>query len=212
MNSPFLFKTRLNLVQLLVTKAKNTTELLEGMKTVPLSSIYYHTHRYLQQQQHFYPEPPNDFAYWLTNVLNLKQLGESIASINITRFAILEDLRNEFVEKLSNYCTGECRMIDCPPDQEFHFMKCKTFILPTSYSAQNLNEFIVVLSKVSINSLSFHIFEARLRLNRNTNDFSNWFRSIGYGKLAQEIENLDPYSITLEGLRKKIISIIRKYG
>lgn len=211
MITPFHFYTRLNLVKLLGIKAGDQIELLEGLKKIPLSSIYYHTHRFIQQHNYLSPEPPNDFAYWLTNILKLKDLGESFASIDTVCFEDLEDLKQEFIKIIDKYNAKEKRIVRCPEGEEFHFMSCVTLILPTPYVAHNLKEFIKILEKISVDSLYFHIFEARMRLGRGGNDFSAWFRSIGKEKIAHEIARVDPYNITLAGLRKKIIKLIKKY-
>ncbi len=79
-------------------------------------------------------------------------------------------------------------------------------------SNRSISEFIDILKKVSINSLYFHIFEAKMRLAKETNDFSAWFQSGGYLELAQAIAKLDPYTMTLEGLRQKIIKLVQKYA
>ncbi|PIY19437.1 hypothetical protein COZ13_05295, partial [Candidatus Desantisbacteria bacterium CG_4_10_14_3_um_filter_40_18] len=182
------------------------------IKNVPLSSIYYHTHRFLQQHHYLSPEPPNDFAYWLTDILNLEKLGEAIASVNVIDFKKLKDLRSAFIKILTDYLAQEKRMIDCPEGEEFHFMSCMTAILPTPYVASNLTEFVEILGKISINSLYFHIFEAPMRLEKGENDFSAWLGGIGEKELAQKISSLDPYTITLEGLRQKIIRMVKQYG
>lgn len=208
--NPFYFWTRLHLIKLLGLKAKNPVELLEGIKKVPASSIYYHTHRFLQQHHYLSPEPPNDFAYWL-NILNLEKLGEAIASVNVIGFKKMNDLRTEFVRILTEYMTKDRRIIDCPEGEEFHFMSCVSVILPTPYVAFNLREFVEMLEKISINSLYFHIFEAPMRLEKEENDFSAWIRGIGEEELAQKISILDPYTITMEGLRQKIIKMVKQY-
>ena len=210
--NPFYFWTRVHLIKLLGLRTKNPIELLEGIKNVPLSSIYYHTHRFLQQHHYLTPEPPNDFAYWLTDILNLEKLGEAIASVNVIDFKKLKDLRSAFIKILTDYLAQEKRMIDCPEGEEFHFMSCMTAILPTPYVASNLTEFVEILGKISINSLYFHIFEAPMRLEKGENDFSAWLGGIGEKELAQKISSLDPYTITLEGLRQKIIRMVKQYG
>ncbi|MFA5089168.1 MAG: DUF5752 family protein, partial [Candidatus Omnitrophota bacterium] len=54
-----------------------------------------------------------------------------------------------------------------------------------------------------------HVFEARLRLERGNNDFSNWIDySLGDKELADQFTRLDPYTQTLEGLRKSLIQIV----
>jgi hypothetical protein len=75
----------------------------------------------------------------------------------------------------------------------------------------DLREFIEVLRKISIGSLHYHVFEARLRLKRGVNDFSIWMDECLEDKdLADKLAYLDPYNFTLEGLRTAIIQIIEK--
>jgi hypothetical protein len=212
MEQTFYFHTRLNLVELLGKKARNLEELLEGLREVPDSSIYYHTHRFLQQHHYLSPEPPNDFAFWVTNSLGLDRVGEMLASVDTVRFRSIKGLREKFLEILEPIVLAHnYRSVECQEGEEFHFMSCRTFVLPTPYQARNLKEFRDVLRKVSINSIYFHIFEARLRLERGDNDFSYWFEGIGQKELAEEISRLDPYTITLEGLRNKIIQQVSRH-
>jgi len=171
----FRFYTRLNQIRLLDNKAKNIVELLENIKTVGGSSIYYHTHRFLVKHHFLKTGPVNDFAYWVEEFL-----GDRIVSVS--------------------------------PEKEFRFMSCRTFILPTSYIAKNLPEFIEKIKHVSIHSIYFHLFEARLRLAKPDNDFSIWLRDVGFKKAAQEISKLDPYTDTLYGIREKIVRVLEENG
>lgn len=212
MSEPFHFYTQSHLVKLLGVKARNPVELLDGIKKVPLSSIYYHTHRFLQQHHYLSPEPPNDFAYWLKNILNLNELGEEFASVDTVSFKNMEDLRKEYIETLEEYISKTKKIVDCTEGYDFHFMSCIAFTFSTKYFAHNLKEFIEITEKISINSLYFHIFEAKMRLERDENDFSLWLKGLGKNKLAEEISKLDPYTITLEGLREKIIKLVKKYA
>ena len=209
-NNYFHFYTRLNQTELLGKKARNLVELLEGIKIVPDSSIYHHTHRFIQQHHYMSPQPPNDFADWITGVLNEDALGEKMASVDVIEFQKIKGLRKKFIEILSDYLKENKKVRDCPDNQEFHFMACRTFVLPTTYVARSVKQFRQILKKVSIHSLYFHIFEARMRLEKKDNDFSRWLRDLGERSIASKISKLDPYSYTLEALRKEIISIIDK--
>ena len=42
--------------------------------------------------------------------------------------------------------------------------------------------------------------------------FLNGSRDLCKDKLADEIAKLDPYTITLEGLREKILGLVKKYA
>jgi hypothetical protein len=211
--SVFYFKTRLNLVEMLGIRVRNVPDLLEQIRLVPGSSIYYHTHRFLQQHNFLCPEPPNDFAFWITNALGLDGLGEQLASVDTVKFVRINDLRDAFSAIIERSLQQKAGLaISCHEGEEFHFMSCRTFVFPTDHQAADTGEFIQALSAISLNSLYYHVFESRLRLGRVGNDFSLWFESGGQKKLAEAIAKLDPYTITLEGLRNRIIRTVEKYA
>ncbi len=210
MNEGFNFHTQYHLVELLGLKARNPGELLAGIKNVPASSIYYHTHRFLQQHHYLSPEPPNDFAFWLMEILHLRSLGEEFLSVDTVSYCNLDNLRRDFVKILEEYILKDQDNVDCMPGFEFHFLACKTLVLPLPYTAHSLSEFAQMLGRVSIHSLYFHMFEARMRLGVPDNDFSQWLKGMGEDQLALDISKLDPYNITLESLRGKIIRMVEK--
>jgi len=208
---PFRFYTRLHLSELTGLRATTLGQLLDLIKEVSGSSIYHHTHRFLQQHQYLSPEPPNDFAYWVTEVLGEDELGEKLASIDTVQYSNIRNLRDKIVETIEDYLKNNAlaKLKFAREDEEFHFVKSVSFILPTKYVVYNLREFVDILKKVTIDSIYFHIFEARLRLERSNNDFSNWIgNSIGDKELAYEISRLDPYTHTLEGLRSILVNMI----
>jgi len=206
--TPFHFKTKLDQPHLLGRRARNLSELLSGIQSVPSASIYYHTHRYLRQHHFLSPEPPNDFGYWIIETLNEALLGERISSVDIAHFGTLEDLRDAFVQILRDHLKVDERSPTAPAGHEFHFMAARTYVLKTPYIAHTPAEFCTLLKQVDINSLHFHIFEARLGLGNKENDFSRWFRGLGRTELADKITRLDPYTHTLEGLRNTLIQLV----
>lgn len=208
---PFIFRTRINQIELLGKKANNLEELLIEIKQISSASIYHHTHRFLEQHIFFSPEHPNDFSYWITTSLGLKQLGEIIASVEMFEFKDIELLRNKFIEIIQNYLLDNSSLRNCIPGEEFHFMSSKMFILSTPFQAHNLEDFLNCLKKITIHSFYFHMFEAKMRLQKGENDFSRWLKDNGFRQLGEQISYLDPYTHTLEGLRKKIINLIKNY-
>jgi Family of unknown function (DUF5752) len=205
----FEFCSRLNLTLLTGIRARDLAELVEHLRTVPGSVIYHHTHHYLVQHQHLSPEPPNDFAYWTSNVLLEERLGEELAAIDVMRFSTIRDLRNALVEVIQNYLDLTTNIRVAPPGQEFHFMRSVSFVLPTGLWASNLREFRDALEHVSLSAISYHMFDARLRLEQGDNDFAKWIESsIGDHDLANALRTLDPYTHTEEGLRRQIVRLV----
>lgn len=76
--------------------------------------------------------------------------------------------------------------------------------------AHAVQEFFEVLPRVTLVSLYYHFFEARLRLERPTNDFSMWLAAKGATDLAEAVERVDPYAASLDELKGDIVSIGRQ--
>ena len=208
-HAPFFFWTRLTLTKLTGRRASDLAELLEHLRAVPPSVVFHHTHHFLVQHQHLSPEPPNDFAFWVSNVLQEDVLGERLAAIDTVQFSRLMDLRDRLVVVIEEYLEG-CRALrTAPSGEEFHFNDAVSFVLPTGHQAATLAEFATALSAVGTASIGYHLFEARLRLDADDNDFSRWLeREFVEGELAAAIRRLDPYSYTMEGLRQRLLAML----
>lgn len=210
---PFRFCTRLHLSELTGLRATTLGQLASLIKEVPGSCIYHHTHRFLQQHQYLSPEPPNDFAYWVTDILGEDELGEKLASIDTMQYSTIRELRDKIASTIEGYLNNNplAKLKFARSDEEFYFIKSISFILPTRQIAYDLNEFLEIVRKITMDSIYFHIFEARLRLEKPTNDFSFWIEnSLGDKTLADELCCFDPYTRTLEDLRNTIIQIIER--
>jgi hypothetical protein len=159
------------------------------------------------------PEPPNDFAYWVTNVLGEDELGEKLASIDIIQYSSVRSLREKIIlvieEYLRKHPKAKRKFVNS--GAEFHFIKSVSFVFPTNHIANDLRELADILKQITIDSIYFHVFEARLRLEKGDNDLSLWIeKAIGDKKLADSISRLDPYTFTLEDLRERIINLIER--
>jgi hypothetical protein len=208
---PFQFCTQWSLVELTGLRARDLRELVTHLQNVPGSAIYYHTHHFLKQHHFLSPEPPNDFAYWVTSALNEDRLGERLASVDTIRYSTLRALRERIIAIVQDHLSHEASLRQTSPGEEFHFMKSKSFVVQTPYQASTLDEFLAAIQKISIHSLYHHIFEARLRLERGKNDFSHWLESeLEEKDLAQAISRLDPYTQTLEGLRAQMVRLVER--
>jgi len=209
MAEPFCFFTTLTLRESTGLRAVSIAQLLKGLQAVPASVIYYHTHHYLREHHYLTPEPPNDFAYWVTEVLGDKDLGERLASVDTIQFASLQALREQLIEMIESYLRLHAwyRLRRVGPPEAFHFVKAVNVVLRTPYQAATLQEFVEGLRAVTLDSVYFHMFEARLRLERGSNDFSLWFEGLGESRLAKAVASLDPYAHTLEELRQTILRV-----
>lgn len=210
-SQPFRFSSSLDLTLLTNRRARDLPELLGHLRAVPGSVIYYHTHHFLAQHQYLSPEPPNDFAYWVTNVLQEDRLGEQLAAIDLIQFRTIRALRERIIAVIDGYLEERKQLRTAPEGEEFHFRESVSFIFRTANVARDLREFADGVERIGFGSLSFHFFDARLRLERGENDFSEWLASdLGEEQLARDIARLDPYTYTLDGLRKEVVRLVRR--
>lgn len=210
---PFVFYSSLHLVELTGVRASTLTELAQQLRMVNGSCIYHHTHQFIQQYQYLVPEPVNDFACWVSDALADERLGEKLAAIDIMEHPSIRSIREALVGVIEDSLNSRPRLktLSAPEGAEFNFLKSLSFVFPAGYQATNLEEFADCVSRISLSSIYFHMFEARLRLERPTNDFSNWLAaSLNEDSLAAKLARIDPYTQTGEGIRTTILTVLNK--
>ncbi|PIQ84750.1 MAG: hypothetical protein COV75_00480 [Candidatus Omnitrophica bacterium CG11_big_fil_rev_8_21_14_0_20_63_9] len=210
---PFRFYTSLILQESTGLRAATLAVLLKLLRTVPESCIYHHTHFFLLQHNYLIPEPTNDFAYWIAEVLGEEGLGELLASMDILEHRTLASLREALIETIDRYVqehpTARLRFVG--EGEEFFFIKAVHVIVPTRFQASTLEEFAYALEHVSPASLYFHMFDARLRVGERANDFAVWLsQQLGLAELGESVAGLDPYGHTLEALRAILLGLVRE--
>ncbi|MBZ5579501.1 MAG: DUF5752 family protein [Acidobacteriia bacterium] len=212
LGQPFLFFTESPLVVLTGRKASNLPELLRHLNEVSGSSIFYHTH-YLYLAHHFEkPTFHNDFAHWTSQALQEERLAEGLAAIDLLAMTSIRQLRERLIAVIRGYLEGGGdRWRECPPGDEFHFCEAKSIIMPTGLVAHDVPQLFAQVGQVSTACLHFHFFEARLRLEKPTNDFSHWLAAWGEDRLARRIDRLNPYQMTLDELKVEIVKLGRRH-
>ena len=107
---PFVFYSRFNLQELTGLKASNIEQLLRHIRKVPGSSIYDHTHRFVEKHHFLFLISSNHFAYWVSEVLGEGKLGECLAAIDTVRFRSINDLREAIVSTIENHMKEDSRI------------------------------------------------------------------------------------------------------
>ena len=213
LQQPFRFFTERRLVELTGLKARNLPELATILRTIPGSAVFYHTHHEFLSHHFEKPLVYNDFAIWVSEALQEDRLAEKLAAVDLLAFTTIRELREALLALIVAHLK-ECQRTprECPPGDEFYFGKSKSFIIPTGIVAQDPADFFAKLAGITTISLYFHFLEARLRLGRPTNDFSQWLLSRGQAQLAAAINRLDPYTRTLHELKADLINLGSKFG
>ncbi len=207
---PFAFQTERHLVVLTGRKAKTLAELLDHLHKVSGSSIFYHTHYLFLTHNFGKPRFHNEFANWASQALQEEGLAERLTAIDLLAMTSIHDLRTAIITAVEKYQDSGRRLRECPPGNEFHFCEAKSFVSHTGLVARDARELFEMVGHATDASLYFHFFQARLRLERPTNDFSAWLQNHGEPRLAQSIDRLNPYDVTLAELREQIVRIGRR--
>jgi small-conductance mechanosensitive channel len=208
---PFYFNSSVHMADLTGIKARSLPELVGTWKKMPGEVVHYHTHHFLEEHQYLIPQLSNDLAKWVKDDLGNEVLAERLASVNTFEFRSLEALRDRLAGIIEEYISHDRYKREAMEGREFYFIKSVSVVLPTVYVAHDLREFVEALRKISLSSLYFHVFTSRLRLGSESNDFSFWLdQDMEEEELGQEIARIDPYTLTLEGLRSQLIQVIEK--
>lgn len=204
--SRFTFYTERRLVRLTSRRARTLEELARHLSDVSGASIFYHTHHQFLSHHFEKPVYHNEFANWVGDALQYRRLSEELTAIDLLACTTVRQIREELlalIECQLRADAGDSR--SCRPGEEFHFCESQSFVMATGLVADDVPEFFSILHRVSNVSLFFHFFQARLRLGEPTNDFSQWLRHRGQEALAREMDELDPYGMTLDELRDEMI-------
>jgi hypothetical protein len=207
----FRFCTSVKLVEITGRRAATLEELLDGIRQLDGSVIFHHTHHFVLRHQYLTPEPPNEFAVWAGEALQERDLAERLLAINTVEFTTIRALRERLAAVVEGYLRERPRVNPAPSGMEFHFLRARSFVLPTALAAADLPGFRDALARAGPASIYHHVFEARLRLERGTNDFSAWLEGgLGERDLAAAIARLDPYTHTLETLRQAMLDRVQE--
>ena len=208
---PFYFNTSEHLLRIERQRAATLPELLHALQVCHDDSIFQHTFRTLQEHHFIRQGFSNDFAHWSLSACHEPVLAEQLASVDVREFTSINELRGRMVEIVEDFLEGRPRADSRPAHEPFYFCATDLVVLPTSFVPDSLPDFIEGLRQVSIHSIHHHFIEARLRLKRMSNDFSQWLEEeLGLTETAQAIERIDIYTNTMEGVRQQIIRIVQR--
>ena len=208
-DKPFYFNASEHLQRIGRQKASNLSELWLALQTCPEDSIFQHTFRTLQEHHFIRQGFSNDFAHWCLFACHEPALAEQLASVDVREFTAIEGLRRRMIEIIDEFLQSHPRSGLRSAHEPFYFCASDLVVLPTQFAPDSLKGFLDGLNQVSVHSIHHHFIEARLRLHRMSNDFSNWLeQEVGLDEAADAIERIDIYTNTMEGVRLHIARIV----
>jgi len=204
----FSFTDCIEIKEVLGKRAVDEKALMDLVEEAPLDAIYYHTHSYFLRHYYITGPYPNDFANWAGIQVRDRVLGEKLSSVTPTKNLALEDVRDQIVEIIDDHLSGLKTVPVATYGQPFYLMKSRIIEVPTNIEVGSLKEFRKALAIVDASAIYNHIFEARMRVRKGQSDFALWLEEVkGLSWLADQIENVDAYMYSLEGLRAKLLEL-----
>ncbi len=194
-------------------KVVNLRELLQAVREMDEAVLYFH----LLQSRLTLSQPeveyPNDFAMWAAVALQDARLAEKLSSFDPFEYGSLDQVRQAIVDILEEYLWDLPNVPWARPGLEFHFCEASTVVIRSEISAATLKEFCQAIQIVGLDSLYYHFFEARWRLEaRDADDFSYWIdTNFDLPSLVEAIRGIDVYFYTLPELRTTLLGLVHQH-
>jgi hypothetical protein len=207
---PFRFMTETWTVMWTGYVADDLPSLLQGIRQVPSSSIYYHVHHAVfRRPKYAWADYTNDFARWVFAALGQKGMAEKLSSVDPLEFFTVGQCRARLAACVEEYVNEGEVFSRVPRGREFYFLQTRSFVIPTGLEAANLKDFVERVADLSLSSVLYHFVEARFREGEETDDFSRWLALHGEHRKAKALQRLNPYMYDLEALKTQIVNVLR---
>ncbi|MGD9646565.1 MAG: DUF5752 family protein [Pirellulales bacterium] len=181
----------------------NLRELLDILRTAPLSVLEHHLLRCPLEDHFELYEFPNDLARWCWDALGDHQLAEELALLNPYAVGISE-LRSNVVNILEDRLWTLDRVPWCRPGFELHLLESRLISFDTRERFTSLASLAEAFPRFSRRSIFFHVHEAHAR--NGVDDFSAWLEySGGPPALIERIRAIDFYFLNLNQLQRQLL-------
>ena len=153
---PFEFMECVTILKSTGKTARNISELRAGIARISEESLFHHTYQYFLKGHVL--EYTNDFAHWVAESLEKRELSERLSSIDPFAFEDLSHLRQELLQSIDDYIADFPEPRDVISGDEFYFNETVTIIFPVGMRAKNLAEFLLAVRYVDPASIYYHFY------------------------------------------------------
>jgi hypothetical protein len=207
---PFQFMAASYLVRIRRERARTLADMARFLRMCSEASVFYHTFQSLES--HHYSAFSSDFAQWILAACNEAALAERLATVDLRECISLAALRETLVGKIEEHIQQNPAAAERPAFEPFHFCESTDVTVPIDRQAGNLAELAEGIRSLGLQSLHYHFITSRLRLRLVKNDFSFWVEhSIELPELSEQLDRIDFYTNTLEGVRAEILQTIEPW-
>jgi hypothetical protein len=189
----------------------NLRELLESLRAVPETVIEHHMIRCALDDHFELYEFPNDLARWCWDALGDHVLAEQLALVDPYHHESMEGLRTALVDLLENRVWETERFPWCQPGLELHFIGSRLVAYDTGERLPTPAALAEALPRMSLQSIFYHVHNARRRTAGRTDDFSAWLESFGADAgLVARLRSIDFHFLNLKQVRTQLVDAFRQ--
>ncbi len=189
-------------------RAQNLRELEDRLRNTDVACVYYHVWGSMLRPRFDDPEYQNDFAAWAHRDLHDQALAEKLTSVDPSRFADLEDLRQEFIDIIEERLDELEYIPWTKGSRQFFFVRSQVVVFDTDMRVDTPMSLLEHIRNMSFGSIFYHFVEARRRNANRADDFSEWLMGFGerYAGITKALKAIDPYFNSLKELRNELIA------
>jgi len=204
---PFQFVAASYVIRICLERAHTLAEMARYLRTCSDASIFYHTFQSLET--HHYTTFSSDFAQWILAACNEAALAERLGTLDLREYVSIAGLRLALARPVEEHIRANPQAAERAAFEPFHFCEAVEVTVPVAAEARTLAELAEGIRRLSLHTLHYHFIVSRLRLKLETNDFSFWIQhSLGNAKLAEQLNRIDFYTNTLDGVREEMLRAI----
>jgi len=200
--APFHFSTVAHLEYPAGPVATDFDTLREGIATVPVESLFYHTTRIAVRHPRAQDLPANDFARWVGTALQDAETAERLAFAGAQPVLPLEELRASLLRILDD--VGHRK--EPEPASEaaaFHFVTARSVKVPLDLEATDPELICEAWPYVDHGAAFYHLIEARV-FGPASDDLIEWLKANGGRRMAEVAEDVLGGGMPLQRLQREI--------
>jgi hypothetical protein len=190
----------------------NLRELVDVVRTASDATLGHHMMRCALDDHFELYEFPNDLARWCWDGLGDDALGEQLGLIDPYQCESPADLRAALVNVVEERLWELDRVPWCRPGLELHLVESRVIAYDTGERFATPAALGEAMPQLSLQSLFYHVHEARRRTIGRTDDFSDWLeRGDADATLVAKLRAVDFYFSNLNQLRAEFSNIFRQH-
>lgn len=208
MSRPFEFVTTLPLVALTGRSAATVTDLRDRLREATDAMIRYQTYHYYRERPS--PRFASRVAYWVSEVLGERVLGERLGTVDLRTTGGAVELRRRLVTLIEAYLDEGPDPREAPSGLELPFCEGRSHLAPSGRIAHTLAEVQAGIEALGVDAVVTHLIDARWPTPAPDRDLIHWLDECGHTMVAERLRSLHPFVYTPDEFHDRVVGILHR--